>query len=55
MPKPTKTLLAKIDPTMAKRFKKRLIDDGLTYRAWLEARINRYLEETKNDNRKDKI
>jgi len=54
MPKPTKTLLAKIDPALAKRFRKRLIDDGLTYRAWLEARINRYLEETKNERKTQK-
>ena len=47
-----KQMLAEVDKAQAKRFRKRLIDDGLTYRAWLEARINRYLEETKNDNRK---
>ena len=55
MPKKTKTLLAKIDATAAKRFKKRLIDHEVSYHDWLTARIYRYLEETKNDNRKDKI
>ena len=48
-----KQLIAELDPALVKQFQKRLIDDGLTYRAWLEARINRYLEETKNDTRKD--
>ena len=55
MPKKTKTLLAKIDQALAKQFQKRLIDDGISYRAWLETRIRNFLEETKNDNRKDKI
>ena len=55
MPKKTKSLLAKIDPTLAKQFQKRLIDLGVSYRAWLENQIRNFLEETKNDTRKDKI
>ena len=55
MKRPFKQLLAEVDPALAKKFQKKLIDDGIRYRAWLEARINRYLEETKNDNRKDQI
>ncbi len=36
-------LLAEIDPDRIKALKKKLIDDELTYRAWLEQRIQEYL------------
>ena len=38
-------LMAKIDPELAKRLKKALIDDDLTFRAWLIARIEEYLKQ----------
>ena len=49
MRKPRKQLLAEVDPALAKQFQKRLIDDGISYRSWLEARIRNFLEETKNE------
>ncbi len=42
-----KQLLVELDPAMIKRLKKRLIDDELTYRAWVERRIREYLQTPK--------
>lgn len=36
-------LMAKVDPDMARQFKKALIDDDVTFKAWLVKRINDYL------------
>lgn len=36
-------VLAKIDGTLAKAFKKALIDDEITFKAWLLARIREFL------------
>ena len=36
-------LLAKVDPDMARQFKKALIDDDVTFKSWLVNRINEYL------------
>jgi len=36
-------LLAEMDTALVKALKKRLIDDGLTYRAWLEERVREYV------------
>lgn len=37
------TLLAQIPPELAKALKKRLIDSGTTYRAWLIKQIEKEL------------
>lgn len=37
-------LLAKLDRELVKRFRKRLIDDEVAYREWLEQRIREYLK-----------
>ncbi len=42
---PTVQLLARVDPDAARRLKKALVDEGLTYRAWLEPRIREFLED----------
>ncbi len=42
-----KQLLADLDPDLFKRLKKRLIDDELTYKAWVERRIREYLQTPK--------
>jgi hypothetical protein len=39
----TKQLLAAIPQPLARALKKRLIDDGLTYLAWLRQRIEAYV------------
>ena len=39
-------LLVKLDKELVKRFKKRLIDDELSFKAWLEQRIKDYLKES---------
>lgn len=44
-------LLVKLDRDLVKRFKKRLIDDELTYKAWLEKTIRDYLKERKHESR----
>ncbi len=36
-------ILAEIDTNLVKSLKKRLIDDDLTYREWLDQRIREYL------------
>ena len=54
MRKPMKVLLAEVDPALAKRFRKRLIDHGSTYRSWLENQIRNFLEETKNERKTQK-
>ena len=36
-------MLAKVDVDLAKALKKRLIDDDLTFKAWLIARIKEYI------------
>ena len=37
-------LLGWIDIKLAKRLKRRLITEDMSYRAWLEARIREYLD-----------
>ena len=39
-------LNAEVDPELAKALKIRLIQDDLTYRAWLERQIREYLSGT---------
>ncbi len=39
-------LNAEVDPELAKALKIRLIQDDLTYRAWLERQIHEYLSGT---------
>ena len=46
-----KQLLVELDPEMVKRLKKRLIDDELTYKAWVEQRIREYLKTKKRGQR----
>ena len=46
-----KQLLVELDPGLVKRLKKRLIDDGLTYKAWVEQRIREYLISKKGGQR----
>ena len=41
----TSSLYARIDPELAKRFKKKLIDENLTYQQWLTMAIDKYLKE----------
>ena len=36
-------ILAEIDTNLVKALKKRLIDDDLTYREWLDRQIRKYL------------
>ena len=36
-------ILAKIDIALVKQLKKALIDDGMTFKAWLVARIHEFL------------
>jgi hypothetical protein len=36
-------MLVKVRCELAKKFKKKLIDDGLTYKAWLEKQIHTYI------------
>ncbi len=36
-------ILAELDTVLVKALKKTLIDDGLTYRAWLEQRVREYV------------
>jgi hypothetical protein len=36
-------ILAALDSELVKQLKKKLIDDGLSYRAWLERQILEYL------------
>jgi hypothetical protein len=36
-------MFAEVEPALAKRLKKRLIDDGKTYRRWLEEAMREYL------------
>jgi hypothetical protein len=38
------TLLAQIDPELAKALKKRLIDQGITYKDWLIKQIEKELK-----------
>lgn len=45
MRKPMKQLLAEVDLALAKQFQKKLIDNGISYRSWLETRIRNYLNE----------
>lgn len=37
-------MLALVDLKLSKRLKRRLITEGMSYRAWLEARIREYLD-----------
>ena len=37
-------ILAEIDTNLVKALKKRLIDDDLTYREWLDRQIRKYLD-----------
>ena len=39
-------ILAELDAELIKKLKKKLIDDGLSYRAWLEQQIREYLAHT---------
>ncbi len=39
-------ILAELDTELVKRLKKKLIDDDLSYRAWLERQILEYLAQT---------
>ncbi len=43
MAKKRTQLLALIDPALAKALKRKLINQELTYRRWLESRISEYL------------
>ena len=38
-------MLVKLDQELVKRFKKKLIDDDLSYKIWIQARIQQYLRE----------
>ncbi len=38
-------ILAKIDVTLAKRFKKALIDEEMSFKAWLVSQIREFLAE----------
>jgi hypothetical protein len=40
---PRAQLLAEVETSLIKELKKRLIDDGMTYRDWLERQIWSYL------------
>ena len=40
---PNKQFLALVPEPLARALKKQLVDDGLTYRAWLRRRIEVYL------------
>ncbi len=46
-----KQLLVELNPELVKRLKKRLIDDELTYKAWVEQRIREYLISKKGGQR----
>ena len=39
-------ILAELDTELIKKLKKQLIDDGLSYRAWLEQQIREYLAQS---------
>ncbi len=44
-------ILAELDTELVKQLKKKLIDDDLSYRAWLESHVRKYLSQTsKEDN-----
>ncbi len=45
-------ILAELDTELIKALKKKLIDDGLTYRAWLEQRVQEYLGLPKEEDTK---
>ncbi|MBU1222312.1 MAG: hypothetical protein KKA22_04035 [Gammaproteobacteria bacterium] len=38
------TLLAQVDPELAKALRKRLIDEGITYKEWLIKQIEKELK-----------
>ncbi len=46
-----KQLLVELNPELVKRLKKRIIDDELTYKAWVEQRIREYLISKKGGQR----
>jgi hypothetical protein len=37
-------VMARLDPELVKRFRKRLIDDDLNFRAWVDRAIREYLQ-----------
>ena len=50
---PRAQLLAEVEKSLIKELKKKLIDDGITYRDWLERQIWSYLTKPLVDHRKD--
>jgi len=44
---PRAQLLAEVESSLIKELKKRLIDEGMTYRDWLERQIAAYLAKSK--------
>ena len=51
---PRAQLLAEVESSLIKELKKRLIDEGMTYRDWLERQIWTYLAKSLTESTKEK-